>query len=697
MRNGRNASDCLLRAGLIWLIVMGTIGCILSATGTASYMPAICLIVALAALYCSFMYYRKLYGNIGYLLLFVIVVITALGLRTYINSGFYAVINNLAHAASDYFHTDAIRTYDSQVANIRLAVTVSMGFVGGCACILANILLSGRVDYALLGTISLAVMAYPLYLGLNPHPMWTAVLISGYVLAALRKRTRNSDWTKCHLYVAIGIITVAVAAAWVCAALPKRAETNLKRGTRDTVQNMATLGVMGLFDWTDNIGGLESGRLGNVNSVRPDFETDVEVTFTPYTYERMYLKRFVGAQYIPYDNRWQTTAALPTVPGDPAGPTGRMIVHNIDAGTVPLVPYYSDDAKYLAAEESREYNYCVNAAIGEAYDADGSPHRGDSDNAADEYLEIPVETQEAINQIIEEAGLTGLTAYDAAVALKSYYQDNMPYTLRPGRTPYRQDFVNYFLQKNRRGYCSHYASAATLIMRQLGYPARYIEGYCIDASRVFDGELREDLEYDDFYTGENALNETAVVTVAIPDAAAHAWVEVWDGRRWLIADVTPYSMEQEDDEGLSLWDRLIELLSGRSSGNATGEETTDNAENSEALRTASRIIASILGVVAGAAALAVLIYGCVRVIRYMRLNNSDRLVAWYRHRIRRISWRYPEACGHPDYEGQLRALDNLGIIEYDPEITAILDEAAFSGREISVDEFKKVVDYWRRI
>ena len=37
----------------------------------------------------------------------------------------------------------------------------------------------------------------------------------------------------------------------------------------------------------------------------------------------------------------------------------------------------------------------------------------------------------------------------------------------------------YFLSDSRRGYCMHYASAATLMLRALGVPARYVQGYTV--------------------------------------------------------------------------------------------------------------------------------------------------------------------------------------------------------------------------
>ena len=81
-------------------------------------------------------------------------------------------------------------------------------------------------------------------------------------------------------------------------------------------------------------------------------------------------------------------------------------------------------------------------------------------------------------------------------------------------TPEGEDYVTYFLTESRRGYCMHFASAATLLLRWIGVPARYVTGYVADVPAS--GHAR------------------------VPDSAAHAWVEVYiDGYGWEPVEVTP--------------------------------------------------------------------------------------------------------------------------------------------------------------
>ena len=52
------------------------------------------------------------------------------------------------------------------------------------------------------------------------------------------------------------------------------------------------------------------------------------------------------------------------------------------------------------------------------------------------------------------------------------------YSLKPGKSPDpRESLLHYFLLKNRRGYCTYYATAATLFFRVAGIPSRVAVGF----------------------------------------------------------------------------------------------------------------------------------------------------------------------------------------------------------------------------
>lgn len=100
---------------------------------------------------------------------------------------------------------------------------------------------------------------------------------------------------------------------------------------------------------------------------------------------------------------------------------------------------------------------------------------------------------------------------------------SVEYSLTPGRTPPGDDYIHYFVIENQKGYCSHYASAGTMLARMAGIPARYCDGYLIDPA-----SFRE----------ETADGET-VYTMELLDSSAHAWTEVYiDGFGWIPFEFT---------------------------------------------------------------------------------------------------------------------------------------------------------------
>ena len=90
------------------------------------------------------------------------------------------------------------------------------------------------------------------------------------------------------------------------------------------------------------------------------------------------------------------------------------------------------------------------------------------------------------------------------------------------------DPVDEFLFQTRKGYCEHYASSFTVMMRQAGIPARVVTGY-------LGGEM-------------NPLSDYMIVR----QSDAHAWSEVWlAGQGWLRVDPTsvipPERIENDAD------------------------------------------------------------------------------------------------------------------------------------------------------
>lgn len=759
----------LLKGFLVYLIVMGSIGCFLTSLDIQCVWWVIHLGVLLGAIYCSFLYYNKLWQNLGYILLLLLMLALGIWLHAYISSGFFAVANKLTERASIFFESNALRTYKEQIGRHQITIPIAMCYIGWVLSVLMNVLISRRMNYVAAALFCGGGLFMPLYLEREPSTLYIVMLAGGLIGSLVLRKNghyRPSMQDRCYAYEPkkqrISYVhagrTVAVLIAFILlfsfAAIrlvqtfypeeryaQTRTASSMKAGTMDVMENITMLGIMGLFNYYPNTGGLTGGTLGGVNAVQRDFETDLTVTYTPYSFNRLYLKTFTGGTYLPVKNRWnrklERRSATPTgeettlngyksffESGAKQSAKGRMRVTNVAAAYGAYAPYYSTDtSKTIGRGETVEYEY---------YPPVGNPSPLLSSEWDFEYYWIPEANREVIREFCREAELFSVPYgdVDAVVEkLTAYYQANIPYTLRPGATPYREDFINHFLTKNRRGYCAHFASAATLVFRYRGIPARYVEGYALDAIDIEeDGTVLSKEKVEDYYEGYAPLGESAVVSVDVTDASAHAWVEVYDKERgWHAVEVTPMSMESEDGGG-GLWQRLLDFLisdagEGDSQEAGSGEDSGGAAAGSERLAAAGRFLGVLLAVLALSA---VLFFAGRRLVRklvwhyrYRHAGNNDKLIMRYRLYIRRVmrrhgrnsrrhgrnSRRHGEALPEPinsgesisygepiNYREQLAWLVSHEIWKPEEQefekAVRILEKAGFSAGQISEEDLK---------
>lgn len=156
-----------------------------------------------------------------------------------------------------------------------------------------------------------------------------------------------------------------------------------------------------------------------------------------------------------------------------------------------------------------------------------------NENYKSVYSEIPAindvldsEYMEYISAETETEGKSTLTdslVFKRKIAyIRAWLRNNCAYDLSVGTLPPGEDFVQWFLTK-KEGSCSHFATAAAVICRIAGIPARYVEGYVISP-----GDFDE----------EAAVG--SMQTVEVKDTRAHAWVEVYiDGFGWYPVEFTP--------------------------------------------------------------------------------------------------------------------------------------------------------------
>lgn len=130
------------------------------------------------------------------------------------------------------------------------------------------------------------------------------------------------------------------------------------------------------------------------------------------------------------------------------------------------------------------------------------------------YLQLP-ELDPRIKQLAEKITENSHNDYDRAANIERYLKTHYAYTLDLSG-PKMDDPLAYFLFTRRTGHCEYFAAAMTVMLRDLGIPARYVGG---------------------FLPGEyNDLGGDYIVRAS----DAHTWVEAYfPAYGWITFDPTP--------------------------------------------------------------------------------------------------------------------------------------------------------------
>ncbi|MCL2575825.1 MAG: transglutaminase-like domain-containing protein [Defluviitaleaceae bacterium] len=133
----------------------------------------------------------------------------------------------------------------------------------------------------------------------------------------------------------------------------------------------------------------------------------------------------------------------------------------------------------------------------------------------DNYTQLPDDLPIRIAALAHYVTQDAENDFERAVMITEFLR-SFDYTLTPGNTPVDRDFVDWFLFDAQTGYCVHFATAFVVMMRSLGIPARYVEGFAANGNVGIDGFM-------------DVINRQG-----------HAWAEVYfEGFGWYIFEPTP--------------------------------------------------------------------------------------------------------------------------------------------------------------
>ncbi|MDE6742728.1 MAG: transglutaminase-like domain-containing protein [Lachnospiraceae bacterium] len=638
---------CFIRGILIFMASFGTITGLVTSFDLSFHWIGVTLGILIVSMLAAFLYYNKFTFYAGYLAIFILFTAFSISLYPYINSGFQGFINTVFQRYSDFFYLSSVREANEMIANRYLTISITMVFVGLIMAILLNITISGHMNLIETFLITFLPLQIALYIDRLPAIPYLAMLIAVYITVGILGRSghyhmslnmkkepffsrRLKKQTTQYSYQSSsrGILTLSIYSIAFCILFlllcnsfffqglsSKKISNQLKNTTDSYVKILVQSGVWGFFDRYDSTGGLNNGMLGGAGSVNPDYQTDLEVTYVPYSTDTLYLKRYVGVHYnnnffAPDDDLPQSIPMSGSLSDenfakmeirivDPDVNMSHYPYDTIHASNEPIpgslseysfmdkpettLPFMESEAYTEAfqlwddtladyenpstqedAGSYEEYevlyapyqaliSYPSNPAITDEYEA----------MVYENYLEVPEYLDEVMEDFCEEAGLNDIllnagnaVTYEEqqqlririAGTLKMYFAREFPYTMSPGATPRDRDAVEYFLTEQRRGFCAHFASSSTLLLRHMGIPTRYVEGYCIQFDDLTEATVVSN-DISGWYIGDNTLSETGLVTVSVTDGSSHAWIEIYlDGYGWIPYEMTPPAFGDTIDE-----------------------------------------------------------------------------------------------------------------------------------------------------
>ena len=139
--------------------------------------------------------------------------------------------------------------------------------------------------------------------------------------------------------------------------------------------------------------------------------------------------------------------------------------------------------------------------------------------AADTYTRLPAD---GLSRLRSLCGSHPAETRDAITnQILALLRQNAEYTITPGEIPAGEDVAEYFLFDRKAGYCQHFATAAVLMYRMYGIPARYATGFIASP--------------DSFTQAEDGT-----WNAVLNGGQAHAWAEIYvDYIGWVPVETTP--------------------------------------------------------------------------------------------------------------------------------------------------------------
>lgn len=285
------------------------------------------------------------------------------------------------------------------------------------------------------------------------------------------------------------------------------------------------------------------------------------------------------------------------------------------------------------------------------------------------YLDLPDQTRIWAERTVRDLIDEDMSATQKADVIAAFVRASAEYDLETDKMPSSAtDFAEWFIEKSDTGYCVHFATATSVLLRAAGVASRYVTGYMLDGVQ----------------------GQKVTVTADL----AHAWVEYYEPSLgvWIVLESTPAAANANTQETSSPeTETTTETLA--STDTATEDDTPStvapevspsqddlpDASHEESLHALEAIAAAIFRIAVFAAAIGALIGQ-----RALRLKL----------RRRRIDRSAPNRRALEMWHECTRFAKALGEIAPD-SLRALTEKAKYSPHTLTAQELSEFEHYLR--
>lgn len=317
------------------------------------------------------------------------------------------------------------------------------------------------------------------------------------------------------------------------------------------------------------------GELTNEDNIRYTGNQVAEVVTWNQPEETVYLRNYYGSEYTGHgwdareteeEDAFAAAEYLEEIRGETIQQEMEISLYYPENGS--YVPYFSDlswQSEPAGLSPTTGYRYFPRERYLELMGQASQSEREDAWRSndvsirEDEYLQWPEELR-SLKQICDENPMEDIGEIRQFIV--SWLAQNCSYNLQVGRFPEDEDPIEYFLFERKEGYCQHFASAAVMMFRMYGVPARYATGLAVQA-HLFE-------------------NNGAAWTAHPTDRSAHAWVEIYQPEcGWIPVEVTPGGAVRDDAGTEAALQEELPVENQQTEPTAAATPTSEAMETSE--------------------------------------------------------------------------------------------------------------------